>query len=89
MTVGVGHPVEALFGGDFDVAGDLEDFFVPLALELALGKANAGFGDTGERLGPAQQGLFRNRFTHDFDATNNGYAVVASSTSSTVPTSPV
>jgi len=45
--------------------------------------------DAGERLGPAQQGLFGYELIHDFDVTNNDYAVVASSTSSIVPTSPV
>jgi hypothetical protein len=38
-----------------DVGGDLQDLLEALLLVEVLGEAEAGPGDAGERLGPAQQ----------------------------------
>ena len=48
---------ELVAGGDADVGGHLQHLFVALPLVERLGEPEAGAGDAGERLAPAQQVL--------------------------------
>ncbi len=65
VAVGVEDPFESFVRGGLHVGGDVQDLFEALALVLALGEAETGLGDPGERLGPAPQRLFGDRVTHD------------------------